>query len=103
MSMLSNLIKKFVAAFRKKVPGWLTEIAYAAVRAVEIASRKDGTKNETKRAAALEMMKDMIEDIGKEAKQSAINLALEMAVNALGFKDDKEKEAAPVVEPGEDQ
>lgn len=83
MSMLSRLWKNILAAFRKKIPGWLMEAADSAVQMVEILAAMEGVKGETKRQKAIEFLRARLKQLGKSATQVAIETAIAMAVNAL--------------------
>jgi len=93
MSMLSKLIKKLLAAFKAKVPSWLLEAADSAVQMAEIYAASEGIKGETKRAKALEFLEKRLEQLGESASEVAMNVAIEMAVNAL--EQTHKKMAAP--------
>jgi hypothetical protein len=78
------LMKRFFKPFAKgMLQALLGELADVAIVAVKEAEKMETWSNEEKRRRAFEMIKAEAIARGKELKESAINLAVELAVQLM--------------------
>jgi hypothetical protein len=78
------LVKRFFKPFAKgMLQALLGELADVAIVAVKEAAKMETWTNEEKRRRAFEMIKAEAIASGKEFKDSAINLAIELAVQLI--------------------
>jgi hypothetical protein len=78
------LIKRFFKPFAKAMlEHLLGELSEVAILAVKEAAKMETWTNEEKRKRAFEMIKAEAIARGKELKDSAINLAIELAVQLI--------------------
>jgi hypothetical protein len=78
--LVKRFFKPFVKAMIEHLLGELSEIAILAVKE---AAKMETWTNEEKRKRAFEMIKAEAIARGKELKDSAINLAIELAVQLI--------------------
>jgi hypothetical protein len=78
--LVKRFFKPFVKAMLEHLLGELSEIAILAVKE---AAKMETWSNEEKRRRAFEMIKAEAIARGKELKESAINLAIELAVQLI--------------------
>jgi hypothetical protein len=78
------LVKRFFKPFTKAMlEHLLGELSEVAILAVKEAAKMETWTNEEKRKRAFEMIKAEAIARGKELKDSAINLAIELAVQLI--------------------
>ncbi|MFA0745246.1 MAG: hypothetical protein LASZOEIN_002056 [Candidatus Fervidibacter sp.] len=78
------LVKRFFKPFAKAMlEHLLGELSEVAILAVKEAAKMETWTNEEKRKRAFEMIKAEAIASGKELKDSAINLAIELAVQLI--------------------
>jgi len=78
------LVKRFFKPFAKAMlQNLLGELAEVAIIAVKEAAKMETWTNEEKRKRAFEIIKSEAVARGKELKDSAINLAIELAVQLI--------------------
>jgi hypothetical protein len=78
------LVKRFFKPFAKAmIEHLLGELSEIAILAVKEAAKMETWTNEEKRKRAFEMIKAEAIARGKELKESAINLAIELAVQLI--------------------
>jgi hypothetical protein len=78
------LVKRFFKPFAKAmIEHLLGELSEIAILAVKEAAKMETWSNEEKRRRAFEMIKAEAIARGKELKESAINLAIELAVQLI--------------------
>jgi hypothetical protein len=78
------LVKRFFKPFAKAMlEHLLGELSEVAILAVKEAAKMETWTNEEKRKRAFEMIKAEAIARGKELKDSAINLAIELAVQLI--------------------
>jgi hypothetical protein len=78
--LMKRFFKPFVKAMLEHLLGELSEVAILAVKE---AAKMETWTNEEKRKRAFEMIKAEAIARGKELKESAINLAIELAVQLI--------------------
>jgi hypothetical protein len=85
--------------FKARVPSDLVVIALSCINVVADISSTTNLSNEEKRKMAERALRNNLKALGREYKDSVINLSIETAINMLKYDPELAKKTLPVTEP----